>query len=603
MASSAAPSAPQLAPQNDVAPSGGQGGAKKKNKKKKSAAAKAANAALAASAPPTGADSRDESDHDDVDTPDEPTGDATKNENDVEDAASSPTKPLETNGNGQTRNGSIANGRPIALHAQRDAAEDGDPKGDEEEEKEEDEGDTRNRKSKDRNGDPSASSADEPQQNALRAEVERLRQQVGELQNAQEAHKEETDQLRAELEESEAGREQAETQYHNLMGRVEKIKETLGERLKRDRQELDEAKDRIEELEAQNEGLRQASGAAEAAAAAAEAQVLRLQKELDDLEQEHEREHAALRGRAQLSQQNWQREKEELVRQLQQLRAELESTSGAMGEWEVIAMEERSVRETLSEKAADLEEQLAQAREQHQRAAEERDDQARAIDSLQRALQEIQEARKRELREMVESSEAQLEAAKARAQQAETASEAAVDEAAALRHELERTSPFEREVKEKNLLIGKLRHETIVLNDHLTKALRYIKKNKPEENVDRQIVTNHLLQFLTLDRSDAKRFQILQVIAGMLNWTDEQKEKAGLSRPGTSSNSLRLPASPFHRTPSTPSLNAEFFSEPTPTGGRETLADLWAGFLERSVEEAASESSNPPSRKGSLPQS
>ena len=80
--------------------------------------------------------------------------------------------------------------------------------------------------------------------------------------------------------------------------------------------------------------------------------------------------------------------------------------------------------------------------------------------------------------------------------------------------------PFEKEVKEKNLLIGKLRHEAVILNDHLTKALRFLKRGKPEDNVDRQIVTNHFLHFLALDRSDPKKFQILQLIAALLGWTD-----------------------------------------------------------------------------------
>ena len=51
--------------------------------------------------------------------------------------------------------------------------------------------------------------------------------------------------------------------------------------------------------------------------------------------------------------------------------------------------------------------------------------------------------------------------------------------------ELERALPFEKEVKEKNLLIGKLRHEAVILNDHLTKALRYLKKGKPEDTIDK----------------------------------------------------------------------------------------------------------------------
>jgi hypothetical protein len=34
------------------------------------------------------------------------------------------------------------------------------------------------------------------------------------------------------------------------------------------------------------------------------------------------------------------------------------------------------------------------------------------------------------------------------------------------------------------------------------------------------IVTNHFLHFLALDRSDPKKFQILQLIAALLGWDD-----------------------------------------------------------------------------------
>ncbi|KAK4455033.1 putative golgi matrix protein [Podospora aff. communis PSN243] len=418
---------------------------------------------------------------------------------------------------------------------------------------------------------------------ALRAEVEQLRKQ---LESIQETHAQEVAQLKTDLEESETAKEHVETQYQNLLGRVEKIKETLGDRLKRDKAELEEAKDRIEELEAQNEELQRTSRSGDE-------ETNRLRAEV----QEQARELASLRSRTNLSQQNWLKEKEDMTRQVQHLRNELESTSNAMGEWEVIAREERSVRESLVEKMADLEEQLANTREAYEKAAAERDTQARLIDTQQRALQDLQEVRKREKREMVETTEEQLQAMKTQVQGADARAAAAEAAKEALSKELERTAPFEKEVKEKNLLIGKLRHEAIVLNDHLTKALKFIKKTKPEETIDRQIVTNHVLQFLALDRSDPKKFQILQVIAGLLNWTDEQREQAGLARPGTS-HTLRLPASPFHRTPSSPALNQEFFAEPTSASGKESLADLWAGFLERSVEEAGI-SGAAPSRKDS----
>ncbi|KAK9417504.1 putative Golgi matrix protein [Seiridium unicorne] len=432
--------------------------------------------------------------------------------------------------------------------------------------------------------DPSARlEAMSQEREALRAEVEQLRKQ---LETIQETHSQEAGQLKSELEESEAAKEHAEEQYHTLMGRVEKIKETLGSRLARDREDLEEANKRVEELESLNEDLQNGTH--------------KYQDEIDGLKtelQDATRELSSLRSRNNLSQHNSIKEKEDLQRQLQHLREEAEAAKDAMGDWEVLAMEERSIRESLAEKTTALEEQVTSLRESYERAASDRDTQSQAVDSLQRALQEIQDARKKELREMVETSEEQLQAMKKLVKEADARASEAETLKVSLQKELERTAPFEKEVKEKNLLIGKLRHEAIVLNDHLTKALRYLKKTKPEDSIDRQIVTNHFLQFLALDRSDPKKFQILQVIAGLLNWTDEQREQAGLARPGTASNSLRLPHSPFHRTPSTPSLNTEFFSDPTPSANKESLADLWASFLERSAEEGKTDDG---SRKGSV---
>ncbi|KAK7419456.1 hypothetical protein QQZ08_010826 [Neonectria magnoliae] len=417
---------------------------------------------------------------------------------------------------------------------------------------------------------------------ALRAEVEQLRKQ---LESIQESHSSEVAQLQSDLEESNAAKENAEEQYQTLLGRVEKIKETLSDRLRRDKAELEEAKERVEELEAQNEELQNA-------AQSSGDDVSKLKEDLQDAT----RELNTLRSRNNLSAQNWQKEKEELVRAVQHLKEEMETTANAMGEWEVIAMEERSIKETLSDKVSELEEQVFALRQGYDSATAERDSQMTLIDNLQNALREIQDARKRELREMVETTEEQVQSLKKLVHDAEARATEAEAAKSSLTQELERTAPYEKEVKEKNLLIGKLRHEAIVLNDHLTKALRYLKKTKPEDNVDRQIVTNHLLHFLTLDRGDVKRFQVLQIMAGYLAWTDEQREQAGLTRPGTSTNNLRLPMSPFHRTPSSPSLNADVFAEPTSAKDRESLADLWANFLERSAQEGSGETS---SRKGS----
>lgn len=306
---------------------------------------------------------------------------------------------------------------------------------------------------------------------ALRAEVENLRKQ---LETIQQSHLTEVAKLKTDLEESESAKAEAEQQYQTLLERVEKIKSTLGERLKRDRAELEEANLRIEELEAQNEELQKGGSSYEGDIAKLKDELLEAKREL-----------TGLRSRNNLSQQNWTKEKDDLARQLQHFRSELESTSSAMHEWEVIAMEERQVRESLAEKVADLEEQLATLREAYNKAAEERDSSLQTVDGLQRALQEIQDARRKELRDLVESSEEQLQEMKKKVEEADKRVAEAEAAKGSLSKELERTAPFEKEVREKNLLIGKLRHEGIILNDHLTKALRYLKKTKPDEQVDR----------------------------------------------------------------------------------------------------------------------
>ena len=61
-------------------------------------------------------------------------------------------------------------------------------------------------------------------------------------------------------------------------------------------------------------------------------------------------------------------------------------------------------------------------------------------------------------------------------------------------------------------------------------ALRRLRRNSSETNVDRRLVTNVLLSFLTTPRADAKRFEMLSLLATILSWTDPEREKAGLQR-------------------------------------------------------------------------
>ncbi|CAI6338721.1 unnamed protein product [Periconia digitata] len=412
------------------------------------------------------------------------------------------------------------------------------------------------------------------ERDALRQEVTELRKS---LEGMQEKHDAEISNLQSELEESNETKDHFETQYKNLLGRVNTIKTSLGDRLKADAARIEEYQTHISDLEESNRALHENNTS--------------LIESLENLRKQNEAQEAEmgnLRNRGNLSQQNWIKERDELISKEAYAREEFENAKQAMQDWEVLAMNERSLRENLAEKEAEMREQLESLREAYAKAANDRDTNSQAVEGLQKALQEVQSLRRSELKKSVENYESLVNELRKQVQAAEEAATSAKTALNATRTELDRALPFEKEVKEKNLLIGKLRHEAVTLNEHLTKALRILKKGRPEDNVDRQIITNYFLHFLSIDRSDPKKFEALQLIAALLGWTDEQREQSGLARPGASNSSLRIPMSPFRRTPSTPSLNSSL-NDPmlmaSSSSNKESLAELWSDFLDREAGE------------------
>lgn len=148
-----------------------------------------------------------------------------------------------------------------------------------------------------------------------------------------------------------------------------------------EQEDLSQARSRIEELEEQCGSLREEN----------EARTTELATLAEEAEQKS-KELSTLRNRTTLSQQNWAKEREDLIQREAFAREDLEAAKQAMQDWEVLAMEERSIRESIAERVADLEEQVATHREAHERASADRDTQSLTVDGLQRALQEIQDS-------------------------------------------------------------------------------------------------------------------------------------------------------------------------------------------------------------------
>jgi hypothetical protein len=108
-----------------------------------------------------------------------------------------------------------------------------------------------------------------------------------------------------------------------------------------------------------------------------------------------------------------------------------------------------------------------------------------------------------------------------------------------------RVKELEAELKEKSMLLTKVRQEAVTLNEHLIQALRRLRKFSADpisstsnadgrgsspSYVDRRLVTNILLQFLTTPRADRKRYEMLNLLGSILGWGDEERGQAGLQR-------------------------------------------------------------------------
>jgi chromosome segregation ATPase len=195
-------------------------------------------------------------------------------------------------------------------------------------------------------------------------------------------------------------------------------------------------------------------------------------------------------------------------------------------------MRERVRREELTARYSQVEMECAQAKSERENLREERDREQESAANLHAVLEEFQagtsslssfplslrltfssiSAKDRELQALLGDLQTQLhdttrelEAYKQRATQAE-------DRLSAAQNDSQRVLELSKEVKEKNLLTGKLRHEgtsphfpffgralivrlaAVILNEHLTEALRRLKKNSSENSVD-QCVSSPLSLF------------------------------------------------------------------------------------------------------------
>ncbi|BEJ18027.1 hypothetical protein CspHIS471_0703040 [Cutaneotrichosporon sp. HIS471] len=318
-----------------------------------------------------------------------------------------------------------------------------------------------------------------------------------------------------ELERVRAEKDHLSHQYRSLLGKLTAMRNTLGEKLKEDAEELDRREAQINMLTDESSALSDT--------------ITTLRSELESTSTES----ASLSSQlAQLRSQSDSSSSDvlSLTREMRELRGDMERLRAEREEWEAEAARERERRESLEDemRAAERRERVAHDEAEHARRQAEGEKER--ADNLQEVLGEFQNAKDSELRQATAELESQLKRATVQLSEFKLRCANAESSLSALSNDAGRVAQLEKEGKEKQAIIAKLRHDAVVTNEHLTEALRRLRKNQSDNNVDRRLVTNILLSFLTTARADSKRFEMLSLLSTILSWDDEEREKAGLQR-------------------------------------------------------------------------
>ncbi|KAG8983930.1 hypothetical protein FRB90_005648 [Tulasnella sp. 427] len=367
--------------------------------------------------------------------------------------------------------------------------------------------------------------------------------------------------LRLELEQTRAEKDVLADQYNGLLAKLTTMRNTLGNKLKEDAEELDRREQLLQQVTAQNDELNLTITTLRDELISASNESAKLSEEL-----------RLIRSRAVEESAH-----EASIRegQILELQNELEICRTERDEWERAAQQESvaadEARSLLVAARREWEIEEAKREKEVQDLAMEREKSA----NLQSVLEDFQAAKDAEMRSALADYDLQIRQTtlslaefKSRALNAEAELSEVNSSAGRLAH-------VEQELKDKTTLIAKLRHENVIANEHLTEALRRLRKNASDENVDRRLITNVILSYLTTARGDSKRFEMLSLLASILSWSDAERETAGLQKQTAASKQQpqvgRRPSGAVGGRPSPLEVSKQEESE--------SFSKLWVEFL------------------------
>lgn len=380
------------------------------------------------------------------------------------------------------------------------------------------------------------------------SQVEQLQKQLAAMQVELQAKSEngsadaEVAQLREQLAETERERDDVKDQLEGFLSKISSMK-TVFRNYKATQEELEEVKlamaalaDEKEALETQKEAWDAERAQSDAALQKATAEkdklastVKQLQSESADLNSECDRlseQLTTLRREYQNKDESLQDEKYSLENEVSRLTKKLSEQKASYGELELaqeeISMENKNLALVIEELKGRMESQDAEI-EKYKTHIEQLTQQ---WDERQRALEADAASKDQEVVRLTKL----LETATTEKDEALRTCEEKSAEIARLGEDSKKIAALQEEVHSKQLIIGKLRHEAIILNEHLTKSLLMLKQQLSSSNntVDRELISNVFLNFLQIPRGDTKKFEALLLISALLEWDETRKVQAGL---------------------------------------------------------------------------
>ncbi|CCD24961.1 Rud3p NDAI_0E01450 [Naumovozyma dairenensis CBS 421] len=343
---------------------------------------------------------------------------------------------------------------------------------------------------------------------------------VDEMEKSEENDKNE------ELEKLKEERDHFESQYNSLLNRISSMKNVFN-KMKESQRDLEIVQDQVAEYESQNLKLKNKVELITKEKTELATTMVTLNKELSSLEDKYEAlENKSMKYEKQLK--DFKRQEKEnsntYTHQLEGYRKEKELLDTQLQELLIILDNNKQDIVNLKDEKEEMKQAL-HASENEKTAFEE------SLQQLSSKLEEQENDYAQSLREKAQEIKAlsvQLESSADKNKALQTELQSLKDDIQSLKENSSLKDKLEQETKEQALQIGKLRHESIVLNEHLTKAMAMLKRSSDSESVDKELISNLLISFVSIPRADPKKFEVLELLSSFLNWDDDKKQQAGL---------------------------------------------------------------------------